>query len=156
MFETVSDYPEYSHAELFRLNPINQFLIKKYPREEDKSFLSAYWYAYYFALRVLEDYDYVAKMVPVLVTPEEFYKVPNPRISSCFDKWLEMFKKANVSQSDCIILDNVPGSSEPLSMEVEGIPKESVSAFAEVMDKINSGMIDKKYIEGEIGRVHNE
>ena len=47
MFETVSDYPEYSHAELFRLNPINQFLIKKYPREEDKSFLSAYWYAYY-------------------------------------------------------------------------------------------------------------
>nr|DAV08061.1 MAG TPA: hypothetical protein [Caudoviricetes sp.] len=42
MFETVSDYPEYSHAELFRLNPINQFLIKKYPREEDKSFLSAY------------------------------------------------------------------------------------------------------------------
>jgi len=33
MFETVSDYPEYSHAELFRLNPINQFLIKKYPRE---------------------------------------------------------------------------------------------------------------------------
>lgn len=38
MFETVSDYPEYSHAELFRLNPINQFLIKKYPREEDKVF----------------------------------------------------------------------------------------------------------------------
>lgn len=143
MFETVSDYSEYSHAELFRLNPINQFLIKKYPREEDKSFLSAYWYAYYFVLRVLEDYDYVAKMVPVLVTPEEYYKVPNPSISNCFNEWLEMYKKDNKSQFEYIILDSIPGTSKPLSIEFEGIPEDVRISFSEGLARITKESMER-------------
>ena len=93
MFKTVSDFPVYSHTELFRLNPINQFLIKKYPREEDNSFLASYWHAYLFALHVLKDEIQADKLSSIVVTPEEFYKVPNPSISSCFNEWLEMYKK---------------------------------------------------------------
>lgn len=93
MFKTISDFPMYSHAELFRLNPLNQFLIKKYHREEDNSFLARYWHAYLFALYVLKDNVQADRLTSVVVTPEEFYKVPNPSISSCFNEWLEMFKK---------------------------------------------------------------
>lgn len=93
MFKTASDFPVYSHTELFRLNPINQFLIKKYPREEDNSFLANYWQAYLFALYVLKDKDRADELSSIVVTPEEFYKVPNPSISSCFNEWLEMYKK---------------------------------------------------------------
>lgn len=93
MFKTISDFPVYSHAELFRLNPINQFLIKKYPREEDNSFLARYWHAYLFALHVLKDEVQADKLSSIVVTPEEFYKIPNPSISSCFNEWLEMCKK---------------------------------------------------------------
>lgn len=93
MFKTVSDFPMYSHADIFRLNPLNQFLIKKYPREEDNSFLARHRQAYLFAKHILKDDTYLDKVAPIVVTPEEFYKIPNPSISSCFNEWLEMFKK---------------------------------------------------------------
>lgn len=93
MFKTISDFSEYSHAELFRLHPINQFLIKKYPREEDNSFLARYWQAYLFAVHVLKDEIQADKLSSIVVTPEEFYKIPNPSISSHFNEWLEMYKK---------------------------------------------------------------
>nr|DAK63349.1 MAG TPA: hypothetical protein [Caudoviricetes sp.] len=97
MFKTISGFPKYTHAELFRLNPINQFLIKKYPREEDNSFLARYWQAYLFAVYVLKDEVHADKLSSIVVTPEEYYKVPNPSISSCFNEWLEMYKKDRVS-----------------------------------------------------------
>lgn len=50
-----SDFIKYMHAYLFRLNPINQFLIKKYPREEDNSFLARHWQAHLFAKYILKD-----------------------------------------------------------------------------------------------------
>lgn len=93
MFKTFSDFPMYSHADIFRLNPLNQFLIKKYPREEDNGFLARHWQAYLFATRILKDDTYLDKVAPIVATPEEFYKIPNPSISSCFNEWLEMFKK---------------------------------------------------------------
>lgn len=147
MFKTISDFPKYTHAELFRLNPINQFLIKKYPREEDNSFLARYWHAYLFALHVLKDKDQVNRLSSIVVTPEEFYKVPNPSISSCFNEWLEMFKKDRVFEST-FNMDSIPGVSEPISIEIEGIPEDAVIAFTGFLDKINKdGFIDPKDIE---------
>lgn len=93
MFKTISDIPKYSHTYLFRLNPLNQFLIKKFPREQDNSFLARHWEAYLFALHVLKDKDQADKLSSIVVTPEEFYKIPNPSISSHFNEWLEMYKK---------------------------------------------------------------
>lgn len=83
-----SDFIKYTHAYLFRLNLINQFLIKKYPREEDNSFLARHWQAHLFAKYILKDNTYLDEIVPMVVTPEEFYKIPNPSISSCFNEWL--------------------------------------------------------------------
>lgn len=93
MFKTISDIPKYSHTYLFRLNPLNQFLIKKFPKEQDNSFLARHWEAYLFALHVLKDKDQADKLSSIVVTPEEFYKIPNPSISSHFNEWLEMYKK---------------------------------------------------------------
>lgn len=62
--------------------------------------------------------------IMVSVPPEELYFLPNPSISSSFNKWLEMFK--NDAQYRYIFLDNISGSSEPLSMVVKGIPEESL------------------------------
>ena len=92
MFKTISDSPKYPHTYLFRLNPLNQFLIKKFPREQDNSFLARHWEAYLFALHVLKDKIHVDQIASIVVTPEEFYKVPNPSISSCFNEWLEIYK----------------------------------------------------------------
>lgn len=143
MFKTILDFPKYTHAELFRLNPINQFLIKKYPREEDNSFLARYWHAYLFVLHVLKDKDQADKLSTIVVTPEEFYKVPNPSISSHFNEWLEMYKKDRVFKST-FIMDSIPGVSEP-------IPEKAVIAFTGILDKIKTdGMIDQKDIEKEI------
>lgn len=146
MFKTVSDFLKYTHSELFRLNPINQFLIKKYPREEDNSFLARYWHAYLFALRVLKDKVQADKLSSIVVTPEEFYKVPNPSISSCFNEWLEMFKKDRVFKST-FNMDSIPGVSEPISIEVKPIPEDAVIAFTGMLERINKdGFIDSKDI----------
>lgn len=67
-----SDFIKYTRAYLFRLNPINQFLIKKYPREEDNSFLARYWEAYIFASYIFKDNNYSDKIAPMVVTPEKF------------------------------------------------------------------------------------
>ena len=148
MFKTISNQSKRLDLDIFRLNPINQFLIKKYPREQDKDFLGHYWYAYLITLQMLaenRDLDDVS----ISITPEEYYNIPNPSISSSFNKWLEMFK--NDAQYRYIFLDNIPGSSGPLSMVVKGIPEESVTALREVLDKINTGkMISRNDIKKAI------
>lgn len=150
MFKTFSDFPMYSHADIFRLNQFNQFLIKKYPREEDNSFLARYWHVYLFALHILKDNVQADRLSSIVVTPEEFYKIPNPSISSCFNEWLEMFKKDRVFKST-FNMDSIPGVSEPISIEVKGIPEDAVIAFTGFLDKIKTnGMTDQKDIEKEI------
>lgn len=150
MLPNISDYTKYTHAYLFRLNPINQFLIKKYPREGDDSFLARYWEAHLFAGCVLIDNYYPNKIAPMVVTPEEFYKIPNPSISSCFNEWLEMYKKDRIFKST-FIMDSIPGVSEPISIEVEPIPEDAVIAFTGLLDRIKTnGMISQKDIEKEI------
>ena len=152
MFKTISC--ESSREEIFTLNQINKFLVKKFPKEQDGRILVDCWKACFIAQYLLDD-SIDLNRIKIAITPEELYFKPNPRISSCFDKWLEMFKKDNVSQSKCIILDSIPGNSEPLSMEVKGIPEESVSAFVEVLDKINTGaMISRNEIEEAIDGHH--
>jgi hypothetical protein len=135
MFKTISH--ESSREEIFVLNPISKFLVKKFPKEQDGKLLIDYWKAC-FITRYLFGDDIDIDKIMISVSPEELYFKPNPRISSCFDKWLEMFKKDNVSQSDCIILDNVPGSSEPLSIEFEGIPEDVKIVFSEGLSRITS------------------
>ena len=154
MLPTISDCPKYSHAYLFRLNPINQFLIKKYPREEDDSFLARYWTAYlfvfFFASFFFIDNNYSDKIAPMVVTPEEFYKIPSPSISSCFNEWLEMYKKDRIFKST-FVMDSIPGVSEPISIEIDPIPEDAVIAFTGILDKIKTdGMISKEDIEKEI------
>lgn len=150
MLPNILDFTKYTHAYLFRLNPINQFLIKKYPREEDGSFLARYWQAYLFAGYILIDANYSDKIAPMVVLPEEFYKFPNPSISSCFDEWLEMYKKDRIFKST-FIMDSIPGVSEPISIEVEPIPEDAVIAFTGMLDKIKkNGMISQEDIEKEI------
>ena len=150
MFKTISDFPMYSHTDIFRLNPLNQFLIKKYPREEDNGFLARHWHAYLFALYVLKDSVQADRLSSIVVTPEEFYKIPNPSISSCFNEWLEMFKKDRVFKST-FNTGSIPGVSEPISIEIEGIPEDVVIAFTGFLDKIKTnGMIDQKDLEKEI------
>nr|DAO83416.1 MAG TPA: hypothetical protein [Caudoviricetes sp.] len=147
MFKTISDFPMYLHGELFRLNPLNQFLIKKYPREEDNSFLSRYWQAYLFAKYILKDDTYLDNVVPIVATPEEFYKFPNPSISSCFNEWLEMYKKDRVFKST-FNMDSIPGVSEPISIEVKPIPEDAVIAFTGILERLNKdGFVDPKDIE---------
>lgn len=152
MFKTISDIPKYTHTELFRLNPINQFLIKKYPREEDNGFLARHWEAYILTLHlvkdVIKDETYMDKITPIVVTPEEFYKIPNPSISSCFNEWLEMYKKDKVSDVEPVILDSIPGTSEPLSIEVEGIPEDTRAELTKIFEQLNKdGFVDPKDIE---------
>lgn len=150
MLPNILDLTKYTHAYLFRLNPINQFLIKKYPREEDGSFLARYWQAHLFAGYVLIDNYYPNKIAPMVVTPEEFYKITNPSISSCFNEWLEMYKKDQIFKST-FIMDSIPGVSEPISIEVEPIPEDAVIAFTGLLDRIKTnGMISQKDIEKEI------
>lgn len=147
MFKTISDFPMYLHGELFRLNPLNQFLIKKYPREEDNSFLSRYWQAYLFAKYILKDDTYLDNVVSIVATPEEFYKFPNPSISSCFNEWLEMYKKDRVFKST-FNMDSIPGVSEPISIEVKPIPEDAVIAFTGILERLNKdGFVDPKDIE---------
>ena len=146
-----SDFIKYTHAFLFRLNPINQFLIKKYPREEDNSFLARHWQAYLFATKyILKDNTYLDEIIPMVVTPEEFYKIPNPSISSCFNEWLEMYKKDRIFKST-FVMDSIPGVSEPISIKVEPIPEDAVIAFIGMLDRIKkNGIISQKDIEKEI------
>ena len=110
-------------------------MIKKYPREEDNSFLARHWQAYLFAKYILKDNTYLDEIVPMVVTPEEFYKIPNPSISSCFNEWLEMYKKDRIFKST-FIMDSIPGVSEPISIEVEPIPEDAVIAFTGMLDRI--------------------
>lgn len=146
MFKTISCEP--TREEIFVLNPISKFLVKKFPKEQDDKLLIDYWKAC-FITRYLFGDDIDIDKIMISVLPEELYFKPNPRISSCFDKWLEMFK--NDAQYRYIFLDNIPGSSEPLSMEVKGIPEESVTALREVLDKINTGtMISRNDIKKAI------
>lgn len=152
MFKTISDFPKYTHAELFRLNPINQFLIKKYPREKDNGFLARHWEAYILALHlvkdVIKDETYMDKITPIVVSPEEFYKIPNPSTSSCFNEWLEMYKKDKVSDVEPVIQDSIPGTLEPLSIEVEGIPEDARIELTKIFEQLNKdGFIDSKDIE---------
>lgn len=150
MLPNILDLTKYTHAYLFRLNPINQFLIKKYPIEEDGSFLARYWQAHLFAGYTLIDNNYSDKIASMVVTPEEFYKIPNPSISSCFNEWLEMYKKDRIFKST-FVMDSIPGVSEPISIEVEPIPEDAVIAFTGMLDKIKkNGMISQKDIEKEI------
>lgn len=150
MLPNILDLTKYTHAYLFRLNSINQFLIKKYPREEDGSFLARYWQAHLFAGYNLIDANYSDKIAPMVVLPEEFYKIPNPSISSCFNEWLEMYKKDRIFKST-FIMDSIPGVSEPISIEIDPIPEDAVIAFTGMLDKIKkNGMISQKDIEKEI------
>lgn len=150
MLPNISDSTKYTHAYLFRLNPINQFLIKKYPREGEDSFLARYWEAHLFAGYVLIDNYYPNKIAPMIVTPEEFYKIPSPSISSCFNEWLEMYKKDRIFKST-FVMDSIPGVSEPISIEIDPIPEDAVIAFTGILDKIKTdGMISKEDIEKEI------
>lgn len=146
MFKTISC--ELTREEIFVLNPINKFLVKKFPKEQDGKLLIDYWKACFIARYLFEDGVDIDK-IRISVSPEELYFLPNPSISSSFNKWLEMFK--NDAQYRYIFLDNIPGSSEPLSMVVKGIPEESVTALKEVLDKINTGaMISRNDIKKAI------
>lgn len=127
----------YLDKDIFVLNPINQFLIKKYPKEQNGKLLIDYWKACFIAQYLLGDGIDIDKVV-MSIAPQELYFLPNPRISSCFDKWLEMFKNDNVSKSEYIILDSIPGSSEPLSIEFEGIPEDVKIAFSNGLTRITN------------------
>lgn len=122
---------EYLDKDIFVLNPINKFLIKKYPRED----LGCYWDAYLFTLSLVQESDGLND-VSVIITPEEYYNIPNPSISNCFNKWLEMFKNDNVSEY--IILDSIPGTSKPLSIEFKGIPEDAKVALSEGLTRITN------------------
>lgn len=146
MFKTISHEP--NREEIFILNPISKFLVKKFPKEQDGKLLIDYWKACFITRYLFGDNIDIDKIM-ISVLPEELYFKPNPRISSSFNKWLEMFK--NDAHYRYIFLDNIPGSSEPLSMEVKGIPEESVTALREVLDKINTGaMISRSNIKKAI------
>lgn len=150
MFKTISCEP--TREEIFTLNPINKFLVKKFPKEQDGRILLDCWKACFIAQYLL-DGNIDLNRIKIAIAPEELYFLPSQTISNPFNKWLEMIK--NDTQSKCITLDNIPGNSEPLSMEVKGIPEESVSAFAEVLDKINTGaMISRSNIEKVIENHH--
>lgn len=123
----------YLDKDIFVLNPINQFLIKKYPRED----LGCYWDAYLFTLSLVEESDGLND-VSIVITPEEYYNIRNSSVGSCFDKWLEMFKNDNVSKSEYIILDSIPGTSKPLSIEFEGIPEDTKIAFSNGLARITN------------------
>lgn len=146
MFKTISCEP--TREEIFVLNPISKFLVKKFPKEQDGKLLIDYWKACFITRYLFGDNIDIDKIM-ISVLPEKLYFKPNPRISSSFNKWLEMFK--NDAHYRYIFLDNIPGSSEPLSMEVKGIPEESVTALREVLDKINTGaMISRNDIKKAI------
>lgn len=125
----------YLDKDIFVLNPINQFLIKKYPKEQNGKLLIDCWKACFIAQYLIGDDIDIDKVV-MSIAPQELYFLPNPRISSCFDKWLEMFKNDNVSKSEYIILDSIPGSSEPLSIEFEGIPEDVKIAFSNGLTRV--------------------
>lgn len=150
MFKTISCEP--SREEIFILNPISKFIVKKFPKEQDGKLLVDYWKACFIARYLFGD-DIDIDKIMISVSPEELYFLPNPSISSSFNKWLEMIK--NDAQYRYIFLDNIPGSSEPLSMVVKGVPEKSVTALKEVLDKINTGaMISRNEIEKAIENHH--
>lgn len=139
MFKTISCNS--NQKDIFVLNPINQFLIKKYPREEGQGFLGHYWDAYLFTLSLFGEDDGLNN-VSVIITPEEYYNIPNPSISSCFDRWLDAFKKDDPSQSEYIILDSIPGTSKLLSIEFKGIPEDAKVALGEGLSRITKESIE--------------
>lgn len=111
-------------------------------------FLTNYWLSYLFATNVLKDVGYIDKITHITITPKDYYKMPNPSISSCLGEWLEMYKKDKVPNEEYVILDSIPSTSEPLSIEVEGIPEEVRSELTEVFKRLNKdGFIDPKDIE---------
>lgn len=112
-----------NQKDIFVLNPISKFLVKKFPKEQDGRLLIDDWVGYFIDRFISGDIIDLDKIM-VSVPPEELYFLPNPSISSSFNKWLEMFK--NDAQYRYIFLDNISGSSEPLSMVVKGIPEESL------------------------------
>lgn len=112
-----------NQKDIFVLNPISKFLVKKFPKEQDGRLLIDDWVDYFIDRFISGDIIDLDKIM-VSVPPEELYFLPNPSISSSFNKWLEMFK--NDAQYRYIFLDNISGSSEPLSMVVKGIPEESL------------------------------
>lgn len=132
---------EYPDKDIFKLNPLSQFLIKKYPKEQNGKLLIDCWKACFIAQYLLGD-DIDINKVVMSIAPQELYFLPNPDISSCFDKWLEMFKKDNVSKSEYIILDSIPGTSKPLSIEFEGIPEDVKIAFSEGLSRITKKSIE--------------
>lgn len=150
MFRTDSSFPKYPIACLFRLSPLSQFLIKKYPRKGDIGFLTNYWLSYLFATNVLKDTEFIDKIRSITISPKEYYKMPSPSISSCFNEWLEMYKKDRIFKST-FVMDSIPGVSEPISIEIDPIPEDAVIAFTGILDKIKTdGMISQEDIEKEI------
>lgn len=150
MFKTISC--ESSREEIFVLNPISKFLVKNFPKEQEGKLLVGDWVDY-FIDRFLSGDIIELDRIMVSVPPEELYFLPNTSISNSFNKWLEMFK--NGTQPECIILDSIPGNSESLSMEVKGVPEESIPVFKVVLDKINTGaMISRNEIEKAIENHH--
>lgn len=122
----------YLDKDIFKLNPLNQFLIKNYPREE----LGSYWTAYLFT-RLVEARDDL-NGVSLIITPEEYYNMCNSSIGNCFDKWVEMFKNDTALESKHTILDSIPGTSKHLSIEFKGIPEDAKIAFSEGLSRITS------------------
>lgn len=122
----------YLDKDIFKLNPLNQFLIKNYPREE----LGSYWTAYLFT-RLVEARDDLND-VSLIITPEEYYNMCNSSISNCFDKWVEMFKNDTALKFKHTILDSIPGTSKHLSIEFEGIPEDVKIALSEGLTRITN------------------
>lgn len=135
MFKTISCEP--SREEIFTLNQINKFLVKEFPKEQDGRILVDCWKACFIAQYLLDDNIDLNRM-KIAIPPEELYFLSNKTISNPFNKWLEMFKKDNVSQSDYIILDSIPGTSKPLSIEFKGIPEDVKVALGEGLTRITN------------------
>lgn len=98
MFRTDSSFPKYPIARLFRLSPLSQFLIKKYPRKGDIGFLTNYWLSYLFATNVLKDTEFIDKIRSITISPKEYYKMSSPSISSCFNEWLGMISQEDIEK----------------------------------------------------------
>ena len=133
MFKTISCEP--SREEIFTLNQINKFLVKKFPKEQNGRILLDCWKDCFIAHYLLDD-NIDLNRIKIAIAPEELYFLHNKTINNSFDKWLEMFK--NNTQSKYIVLDNIPGSSEPLSIEFEGIPEDAKVALGEWLAEIDT------------------
>lgn len=135
MFKTISCEP--SREEIFTLNQINKFLVKKFPKEQNGRILLDCWKDCFIAYYLLDD-NIDLNRIKIAIAPEELYFLHNKTINNSFDKWLEMFKKDNVSQSKCIILDSIPGTSKHLSIEFEGIPEDAKVALGGWLAEIDT------------------